>query len=147
MRRKLKEYIKRNLGATVVIFVVIIVCSLLILKNVRDKEFFKADVIDIITILLGALIAFYLTERMTDRRRRNDCIEHIIMEIESFVSDDNNFTIDRGTLLRHGSCGNRIKYLKDASFSDINKEISFIETQFEEIRELYSNHNSNFPHE
>ena len=135
------EYIKKNRGATVAIIAIIGICVFLVYRNIQNENFFSADAIDIVTILLGTLIAFYLTERMNDRRRRNDCIEHIIMEIENFVSDDSNFKIDKGTLLRHGSCGTRIKSLKDAGFVDIKKEIDFIDSNFNEIRDLYSNHN------
>ncbi len=137
---KIKEYFKRNPGAAISIIIVVGICAFLFIKNFKKSEFFSASAIDIITILLGALIAFYLTERMNDRRRRNDCIEHIISEIEAFVSEEANFKVDRGTLMKHASCANRIKYLKDASFSDIRDEISFIDDKFNEIRDLYSNH-------
>lgn len=141
--KMIKEYFKRNPGATVSIMAVLVICAFLFLKNIKGADFFTANAIDIITILLGALIAFYLTERMNDRRRRNDCIEHIVSEIEAFVSDEANFKVDKGTLMKHGSCANRIKYLKDASFSDIRDEISFIDDKFNEIRDLYSNHSKN----
>ena len=138
--KTIKEYFRRNSGAAISIIFVVGICVFLFVKNLKNTDFFSASAIDIITILLGALIAFYLTERMNDRRRRNDCIEHIISEIEGFVSDEANFKVDKGTLMKHGSCANRIKYLKDASFSDIRDEISFINDKFSEIRDLYSNH-------
>ena len=138
--KTIKNHFKRNLGVTISVLIVVGICTFLLFKNVKEAEFFSASAVDIITILLGALIAFYLTEQMTDRRRRNDCIEHIISEVEAFVSEEANFKIDKGTLMRQGSCANRIKYLKDASFSDIRKEVSFIDDKFNEIRDLYSNH-------
>lgn len=138
--KKLFEYFKRNAGAAIAILVIFFACVMLILKNYKESSFFSASAIDILTILLGVVIAFYLTERMNDKRRRNDCIEHIVSEIEQFVSDDNNFRVDKGTLMRHASCANRIKYLNDASFSDIREEIKFVDSKFNEIRELYSNH-------
>lgn len=139
--RRIKSYVQRNPGATIAIVLAIGVCGLLITKNIGEDNFFSANAIDILTILLGVLIAFYLTERMNDRRRQNDCIEHIIIEIENFVADDSNFKIDKGTLMRHGSCGTRIKSLKDAGFSAIKEEIGQIEYHFNEIRDLYSSHN------
>ncbi len=138
--KRIKEYLRRNPGAAISIVIIVVICVCLIIKNITDTRFFSASAIDIITILLGALIAFYLTERMNDRRRRNDCIEHIVSEIETFVSDEANFKVDKETLMKHGSCANRIKYLKDASFSDIREEINFIDDKFSEIRDLYSNH-------
>ncbi len=141
--KTLIEYCKRNPGAVVSIVVVILICGFLFFKNAGNPEFVSASMIDIVTILLGALIAFYLTERMNDRRRRNDCIEHIISEIEAIVSEEANFKVDKGTLMKHASCSNRIKYLKDASFSDICNEIAFIDDKFNEIRDFYSNHSKN----
>ena len=136
-------HFKRYLGAGIFIVAVIGVCIVFGIKNWQEEHFFQANAIDIITILIGAGIAFYLTQRINDRRRRNDCIEHIIFEIELFVSDETNFKVDKSTLMKHSSCANRIKYLKDASFTDINDEINYIYEKFSEIRDLYSNHNKN----
>lgn len=141
--RKLCAYAKRNPSAAIAMAVAILFCVFLIYKNIKKVNFFSANAVDIITILLGVIITFYLTERMNDKRRRNDCIEHIIMEIESFVSDDNNFSICPNTLMQQASCANRIKYIKDAAFSDIKDEIDFIEHHFTDIRDLYSNHYQN----
>lgn len=121
--------------------VVMLVCGFLIFKNYNQKSFFSASLTDIITILIGAFITIFITERLADQRRRNDCIEHIITEIENFVADDNNFTIAKNTFIKQASCANRIKYLKDADFLDIKEDIEFISTNFQNIRDLYSNHN------
>lgn len=119
----------------------IILCIFLIYKNWKQAEFFAANLTDIITLIVGIVIAVFITERLTDQRRRNDCIEHIVMEIESFITNDDNFRIDKSTYIKHGSCANRIKYLKDAGFTDIKGDIEFIESNFENIRDLYSHHN------
>ena len=127
---------------SIIFGVVLIMAVILVFANYKSTTFWEAKITDIITIVLGAVITFFITERMTDKRRRNDCIEHIIMEIEAFVSDAENFKINKNTLLKQASCANRIKYLKDASFSDIEDDVAFIEQHFSEIRNLYSNHNS-----
>ena len=135
--------IKKNPGASASIFVVIVLCIFLIVQNYKNVNFLSANAVDIVSILLGTIIAFYLTEHMNEKRRRNDCIEHIIMEIEDFVSDDDNYKPNKKALMRQTYCANRIKYMKDASFDDIKEDILFIETHFEEIRNLYSSHNQN----
>ncbi len=139
--REFIDKIKRNWIMITTMFVVFILCSILILKNINNEDFFQAGIVDIVTILLGAIITFFLTEKLTDRRRKNDCIEHVINEIEIFVSDDRNFRVDKSTYMKQASCGNRIKYLKEASFKEIQDDMNFIETHFSEIRDLYSNHN------
>ena len=141
--KKLWSIIKKNLGASVSIGVVIGLCILLIIRNYHNSDFLSANAVDVVSIFLGTIIVFYLTEHMNEKRRRNDCIEHIIMEIEDFVSDDDNFKPNKNTLMRQTYCANRIKYMRDASFRDIKEDILFIETHFEEIRDLYSNHNQN----
>ena len=138
---RIMDRLHRNQGMIISIIVAICICGLLVWKNYKSADFLQAKAIDIVTILLGAVIAFYLTEKLNDKRRRNDCIEHIIAEIEMFVSDEKNFIVDKSTYMKHGSCGNRIKYLKDASFKDIKDEVDFIDANFNEIRDLYSNHN------
>ena len=140
--KRIGTYCRRNPASAATVIIVVIACAFLIVKNVNTKGFFIASAVDILTILLGAVIAFFLTERKNDVRRRNDCIEHVIMEIESFVSEDDNFKYGRSALMGQTSCANRIKYLKDARFKEIENDIAFVETHFEEIRNLYSNHNS-----
>lgn len=120
--------------------VALCICAYLIMVNACNDTFFQANFIDIVTILLGAIITFILSEKLTDKRRKNDCIEHMVNEIETFISDERNFKVDKSTYMKHASCGNRIKYLKDASFKEIQDDIVFIETHFNEVRDLYSNH-------
>lgn len=133
---------KRNWITAIAIIFVVSTCGFLVIKNIKKCSFFNANLVDVLTILLGILVVFYLTEHLTDNRRRNDCIEHIIMEIEGLVSADENFSISPSSLMKQSSCANRIKYLNDAAFPDIQTDIKFISDHFSEIRDLYSNHNS-----
>lgn len=141
----MKSFQKKNwyFVVGVLVVVVIAVCVFLTIKNWKQPGFVSASLTDIVTVLLGLVISFFVTERLTDRRRRNDCIEHIIVEIETFVSDENNFALNKSALLHQASCANRIKYLKDANFPDIKDDINFIEVNFRNIRDLYSNHSQN----
>lgn len=140
----MKYNIKKIVSIGLVLLFLLLPCLFLTCKNWNQEHFLHASLTDIITILIGGVFAFFIAERLTDRRRRNDCIEHIIIEIESFITNDNNFfIIDKSTYIKQSSCANRIKYLKDAGFSDIAKDIEFIESNFENIRDLYSYHNQN----
>lgn len=118
----------------------------LIIKNCKKEDFFSASFIDILTIGIAIFISFMITEYSDNKRRRNECIEHIILEIEDMVSGDEIVNGESNmTLLKQSSCANRIKYLKDAKFTDIEQDIIFIEEQFQEIRDLYSNHKDDLP--
>ena len=113
--------------------------------NSFSATFWEASFVDIITIGLAVFLSFYLTENLNDKRRRNDCIEHIIIEIEQMMNEDSMFSFGKKALAQQTSCANRIKYLKDAKFQDIQEDIDFIAREFDEIRDLYSSHNQTEP--
>lgn len=133
MTKTIKKYFLPIIGCVVLLLVGI--------YNFSSATFWDASFVDIITIGLAVFLSFYLTEKLNDERRRNDCIEHIIIEIEQMMDEDSVFSLDKKTLLHQRSCANRIKYLKDAKFQDIQEDIDFIAREFEEIRNLYSSHN------
>lgn len=116
--------------------------NIFLLCKGENEDFFNASFVDIVSMALGSYIIFFLTERLNDTRRRNDCIEHIITEIENMVSDEKFFSSSRSALMMQTSCANKIKYLKDANFTKISVEVEFIEQKINDIRDLYSNHSS-----
>ena len=111
---KILKSIKRNPSVYLALAVIVGISVYLIVKNVSEEQFFSANAIEILTILLGVFVAFFLAERMNDRRRRDDCIEHIVLEIENFMEEDNNFKAGRASLMKQASCANRIQYLKES---------------------------------
>lgn len=123
--------------------IIVATITLLFTKNFEMPEFFKASFVDIITIILAVFITYYLTEKNNNIRRRNDCIEHILLEIEEMINDEIFFSTNKRARQHQSSCANRIKYIKEAGFYDIQEEINFIEEKFDEIRDLYSNHSQN----
>ncbi len=127
----------------ITLVIIIATISLLLAKNFEMPEFFKASFVDIITIILAVFITYYLTEKNNNIRRRNDCIEHILLEIEEMINDEIFFSTNKRALQHQSSCANRIKYIKEAGFYDIQEEINFIAEKFDEIRDLYSNHSQN----
>lgn len=66
--------------------------------NFSSATFWEASFVDIITIGLAVFVSFYLTENLNDKRRRNDCIEHIIIEIEQMIYEDSMFLHDKKNL-------------------------------------------------
>lgn len=77
------------------VIIVGLVSLMLFLENFKTEEFFKASFIDIVTIFITGCIVSLFAEAMTDERRKNDCIEHIILEIESIVSNEDVFSPNR----------------------------------------------------
>ena len=129
--------------ANIIVTIVFLIVGIsLAIKNWASEDFWNANIIDLLTVGIGVIVAFLLTQKKEDKRRRDDCIEHIIIEIEDTVNKDSNFESDRNALMQQTSCANKIKYLIDAGFTDIQADIKFIETQFNAIRDVYSNNNS-----
>lgn len=130
---------QNRLGILLFVFVSLS-CGVLIIKNCRSGDFFEASFVDILTIILGSLIIVFLTESLTDTRRRNDAIEHTIEEIEIFIENDENFDFQNDSALsRQMSCGNKIKYLNDASLFEIQNDVEFIQEHYDSIRKEFSN--------
>ena len=78
---------------------------------------------------------------MEIKRRKIDCFEHILTEIQKNI--DNNtilFSLDNEALTLQKSISNKIKHLQDHSFSQIAKDLEYINDEFTELRELYDNH-------
>ena len=138
----MKEFLLNHLSKIFMVFVILFLVGFTVI-NYKSAEFWNASAVNIVTILWGAMVTFYIKESLTDQRRRNDCIEHVISEIESFIADDANFEISKSTYLKQSSCGNRIKYLYESSFEDIKEDMKFIQDHYNEIRDLYSNHCQN----
>ena len=141
MIKKAIIYISKHKPLSCSIIATICVALLLIVKNYKEATFFSASLVDIVTIIIAVFITYALTMSEDDRQRRNQCIEQIILEIEALVISESVFSEQRNVaFMKQRSCANRIKYLKDAGFEDINNDILFIENHFKEIRDLYSNH-------
>ncbi len=123
------------------IFIPSIILLILVIYNCCNKRFFEASFIDIVSIGVIIFFTFYLSENINDTRRRNDCIEHIIMEIQEMVSGPKVFSNNsKSALSTQASCANKIKYLKDGNFKEIKDDIDFISEKFQVIRDLYSDH-------
>ena len=133
----------KNKKLYIITCICLCIISFLVGINIKMSSFFEATLVDILMITIGSIAVFYLKEKNTDARRQIDCIEHIINEIELYVSDNDNFSINKNALIMQTSCANRIKYICEANITKIQEDVNFIKTHFEEIRNLYSNHMSN----
>ena len=141
----LKGVLKRIWESPVILITglfVFSICLFLFIRNFKEDDFLKVDLMGLLTIILGYLITFLLSAKSTRDMKRKECIEHVVDYIEGFVSDDNNFQKSEQTLFRQSNCANRIKYLKDAKFIETREDIDFIKKHFQRIRDLYSDHST-----
>lgn len=114
---------------------------LLLFKNLNSTSFWDANFIQILTLTVTATLSFFFVQRLTDKRRKIDCYEHILNEIQSIIDNNTNiFSLSQDALLLQKSIANKIKYLKEHSFAEIKTDLEYIEDQFQELRDLYGNH-------
>ena len=133
---------KRKKSDWFIIIGIIIVASILVIINFNNKNFFKLNLFQIITLVFSAFLSFYLVQRFTDERRKIDCFEKVLLSIRADVCEDEiYFSVGKKSLLMQKSIANRIVYLKDCKLKAVAEELGYLESEFEEIRELYSNHN------
>lgn len=130
-----------------IIFAVFIfgIGTFFIYKNYNSASFWNASLIQILTLLVAAGLSFFFVQRLTDKRRKIDCYEHILNEIQNII--DNNptiFSIDKEALVLQQSVANKIKYLQEHSFSQTKTDLEYIREHFNELRELYGNHKQNY---
>ena len=135
---------KQKIDSGIIILIVAIIIGIgLIIVNlfiVKNGDFLKSSLIDIIALVIVGIFVFYLSERKSDKRRKYDCVEHIIIEIQNILESGEYYSNNKLALIRQTSCANKIKYIIDANIQEIEEDIIFIDTHFQEIRNLYSNH-------
>ncbi len=118
-----------------------IISIILIWKNCKTIDFYEANLLQILTFILATMISFSFVQHRTDKRRKVDCIEHIIIEIQNLINNSEIlFSLEREALILQSLIANKIKYLKEKGFSQTTPDIDYISSEFEELRSLYANH-------
>ena len=129
-----------------IIFLIIIaiILGFIVYKNIHNDNFWDTNIIQLLTLMLTSIISFFFVQHLTDKRRKIDCIEHIIVEIQHTIENDETiFSFNKTALSMQASIGNRLKHLKEHSFCKVQSDINYVYDEYTELRELYSNHNQN----
>ena len=126
-------------GKYVFLILALILILLLVHANWSSSTFWQASLLNIMTMFMACFVTYYWKERKDDIVRRNSCIESVINEIEVLTMSQEIISNTKNVALsKQVACANRIKYLKDAGFSDIQDDVEFIDKHFEMMRDLYS---------
>lgn len=134
MGRKIKNYIG-------IIIIAVISIALLIVNGVKNENFLMANITQILSLLVTAILSVYFVQRLTDKRRKTDCYERILGEIKTAIHDDKAFfSTDREALMLQTSIANKVKHLQEYAFPQIKDDLKYIENEYTELRELYGNH-------
>lgn len=125
-------------------FLVIIAVGCLIwsiYNGFNNGKFLEASLIQILTLVVAIFISYFLVQHKNDRRRKADFINKMLQEIVLQVEDEGVLDADTSRAWTiQKSIANRLLALKDNGFKDIEQDMDYVIKEFEEIRELYSNH-------
>lgn len=115
--------------------------GILFIKNYQNNGFWDASCVQILTLALTAFVSFFLVQRLADKRRKIDFMEHVIAEIQNVLEHDKViFSLDREALGIQSSIGNKLLHLQNHSFAQIKGDIDYIYSEFTELREMYAAH-------
>ena len=135
---------RKNVSTILFIIILFLISAVLINKNVNSANFWTANFIQILTFIVTSGLSFFFVQRLTDKRRKIDCYEHILNEIQNVIENNTKiFSTEKEALFLQKSTANKIKHLKEHSFPSIKSDLEYIENQFQELRDLYGNHKSN----
>lgn len=106
----------------------------------HNKDFLKAPLTTIITILVAVIVSFYLVQRKTDSRRKSEKIDKLLYKVQEMINDPVLITFSPNTLLLHRSVINTIKLIETNIAPEFKQDIANIKEKFEYIRNVYGNH-------
>ena len=140
---------KKNNRCTSFWIVVITGCILgIALYNIVicAKEFFSANVYQVISLLFVLFITFLLTQRKNDYRRKIDMLDKMVVGIQEDISHGEIVSYKTEeqrsiALLKQKSIANRIQYLKESKIHNgIEYDVDYIAKEMERLREFYGAH-------
>lgn len=128
------------------IFVVIAIVAIFNLMN-NGELFWQATFYQIMSLLAVVFITYFLTQRLNDKRRKIDTVDHLLNEIQMMVnrqelhgyieSQDKSMALMYQRLL-----ANKVECLKRYGKlgADIQNDVNYISNQCEEMKEFYGTH-------
>lgn len=116
----------------------------LIYNLLNNDKFFEASLMQILTLFVAIFISYFLVQQKNDNRRKVDFINRTLHEVMLLLEDEKLLDSDRKkTLVIQKSIANRLQAIEKNSFKEIKQDMDYVVKEFEEIRELYSNHTDN----
>ena len=124
----------------------IIIGAVSIYNICTNDSFFELSVSATLNLAIIIFISYYLTQMRNDKRKQQESIERLIVKIQSEVIRPGLFNGDceyKIKLLHQRSITNKIEYIKKLGLAKIATDISYIDTEYNTLRDLYSNHMNN----
>lgn len=125
---------------TIIIVVIGLVWSAYNIFVIGDcKTFFGANLFQILTIMIAIVISFYISQKMTDRRRKADVIEKMLYSIQDRLSCKEIILSSKReiSLPALREVENNLKHLKEHCFPNQEEDFKILYDKFEILRELF----------
>lgn len=125
------------------IFLVFFVCiciGLGIHNFNTNSEFLKTPLSTIVTILIAVIVSYFLVQKKTDDRRKNEKIDKLLYKIQDIILEEDFLVAEKGSLIKQRSIVNKIQYLQENIDNKFENDVCRIREQFDILREFYSEH-------
>ena len=138
----------RNILSVITGAVFIIVLIALGIYNCKNNDkFFDASFTTLVTIAIAVIVSYFLVQKKTDKRRKNEKIDDLLYKIQCYVNEDNfvltGEDISRKNLILHRTISNKIRCLKSLGLDkNSKKELEYIEKNFKDFRRVYGDNYS-----
>lgn len=140
-----KNFIKWVEAGLILVVIIIALINIFCLKN---EEFWKVSISQVLTLLVAIIIAFWAAQKKTDERIIKEQIERVSLKIQAVVSDpdfvtfrtnDNSEDIQKRITMSTRKLSNGISVLQAYSKRvDIDEEVKYIEDQIRGYNDLVS---------
>lgn len=126
----------------IIIITVFLVIGLSIYNFKKNDEFLIVNISSIITLIITITVAYMLTQRKLDERKKKDQVEYLLNKMQDMLKDKNVTYITNKDDLHYNimfqkSFDNRVKILKDNAYSLVDsKMLDYIEKEFKLYKEF-----------
>ena len=125
---------------------VALVIGLLVYNIIKNEQFFEASFSTCLSLLAVIGISFFLSQRLTDKRKQRDIMLKVVESLEILVADSRLYKITMETteeeiLMRNRAISNRISILAQCpNRVGIDEQVRFIQEKFKEYEDFVGNH-------
>lgn len=129
---------------TLIIFVIVdILINIIVLKN---NNFFKTSFGTCLTLLIALIVSFYLSNKVTDKRRQKEIYINILTKFQTLIEDNSLWDYEKENDLdlikmKKRKLNNYINTLKKyENIYCVKEEIDFIDNRLSEYIEVVGDH-------
>lgn len=143
IREKIKKIAKIIVNVIIIILVLLIISSVAYtsyynLKN-NSSTFWTSSITDILALIIAIIFAYYFVERKSDKRKQKEIIEKNIEKIQSYIYDEEIYSIKSKEANSSLTRSIKIRKIKNliTYLTDYSKKFNF-EKQMDELSKNFT---------